>query len=239
MKRALVTGGSGGIGSAVCEQLAESGLFVYVHANKNPEKANYIVEKIRGRGDQAAVITFDITSEEAVNQAVKKILEEGAIQVLVNNAGIHDDAILAGMETMQWQKVLDVNLNGFFYVTRALLMPMMQTRWGRVINMSSLAGVMGNRGQANYSAAKAGLIGATKSLAQEMASRNITVNAIAPGVISGDMTTDVFPDDWIKNNVPMKRAGTPGEVASLVAFLASDSAAYISGQVIGVNGAMA
>lgn len=239
MKRALVTGGSGDIGSAICEQLAESGLFVYVHAHKNPEKANCIVEKIRSRGNQAVAITFDITSEEAVNQAVNKILEEGAIQVLVNNAGIHDDAILAGMETMQWQKVLDVNLNGFFYVTRALLTPMMQTRWGRVINMSSLAGVMGNRGQANYSAAKAGLIGATKSLAQEMASRNITVNAIAPGVIAGDMTGDVFPDDWIKNHIPMKRAGTPGEVASLVAFLASDSAAYISGQVIGVNGAMA
>jgi len=239
MKRALVTGGSGDIGAAVCEQLAEQGMFVYVHANNNFDKADRVAQKIIKQGGQAKAIAFDVTSEEAVAQAIDTILEDGVIQVLVNNAGIHDDAILAGMETEQWKNVLDVNLNGFFYVTRALLMPMMQTRWGRVINMSSLAGVMGNRGQTNYAATKAGLIGATKSLAQEMASRKITVNAIAPGVITGEMTSGVFSDDWVKNNIPMKRAGTPEEVASLVDFLASDNAAYISGQVIGVNGAMA
>jgi 3-oxoacyl-[acyl-carrier protein] reductase len=238
-KRALVTGGSGDIGEAICLKLAEAGLHVIVHANSNIAKAKAVVEKIKSANGSAESVSFDVTDQAASQSAIEKILEQGPIQVLVNNAGIHEDAILAGMKPEQWNKVIDVNLNGFFNVTQPLLLPMMQTRWGRIINMSSIAGTMGNRGQANYAAAKAGIIGATKSLAVEVASRGITVNAVAPGIIEGTMTEDVFDKDKIKQMVPMKRTGTPGEVAALVGFLASDDAAYISSQVISINGAMA
>lgn len=238
-KRALVTGGSGDIGEAICIKLADAGLHVIVHANSNVSKADAVVEKIKANGGSAESTFFDITDQTASLKAIEQLLEQGAIQVLVNNAGIHEDAILAGMKPEQWNKVIDVNLNGFFNVTQPLLLPMMQTRWGRIINMSSIAGTMGNRGQANYAAAKAGIIGATKSLAVEVASRGITVNAVAPGIIEGTMTEDVFDKDKIKQMVPMKRTGTPGEVAALVVFLASDAAGYISSQVISINGAMA
>lgn len=238
IKRALVTGGSGDIGQAICLELAKSGLHVIVHANHNTAKADKIVEKIKSTGGNAESISFDITDQTAAQKAIEKLLKQGAIQVLVNNAGIHQDAILAGMKPEQWNKVIDVNLNGFFNVTQPLLLPMMQTRWGRIINLSSIAGVMGNRGQANYAAAKAGIIGATKSLAIEMASRGITVNAVAPGIIEGSMTEKAFDKDKIKQFVPMNRAGTAEEVASLVGFLASDAASYISSQVININGAM-
>jgi len=214
-------------------------LHVIVHANSNIAKAKAVVEKIKSANGSAESVSFDVTDQAASQSAIEKILEQGPIQVLVNNAGIHEDAILAGMKPEQWNKVIDVNLNGFFNVTQPLLLPMMQTRWGRIINMSSIAGTMGNRGQANYAAAKAGIIGATKSLAVEVASRGITVNAVAPGIIQGTMTEDVFDKDKIKQMVPMKRTGTPGEVAALVGFLASADAAYISSQVIGINGAMA
>ena len=238
-KRALVTGGSGDIGEAICLKLAEAGLHVIVHANSNITKANAIVEKIKSANGSAESISFDVTDQAASQSAIEQLLEQGPIQVLVNNAGIHEDAILAGMKAEQWNKVIDVNLNGFFNVTQPLLLPMMQTRWGRIINMSSIAGTMGNRGQANYAAAKAGIIGATKSLAVEVASRGITVNAVAPGIIEGTMTDDVFDNDKVKKIVPMKRTGTPKEVAALVDFLASDAAGYISSQVISINGAMA
>ena len=238
IKRALVTGGSGDIGKAICLELANSGLHVIVHANHNSAKADNIVEKIKSSGGSAESVSFDITNQKATKKAIEKLLEQGAIQVLVNNAGIHQDVILAGMKPEQWNKVIDVNLNGFFNVTQPLLLPMMQTRWGRIISLSSIAGVMGNRGQANYAAAKAGIIGATKSLAIEMASRGITVNAVAPGIIEGNMTEKIFDKDKIKQLVPMKRAGTAEEVASLVGFLASDAASYISSQVININGAM-
>ena len=238
IKRALVTGGSGDIGEAICLELANSGLHVIVHANSNIIKADNIVEKIKTNNGSAESISFDITDQVVSQKAIEKLLEDGPIQVLVNNAGIHQDGILAGMNPDQWNKVIDVNLNGFFNVTQPLLLPMMKTRWGRIINMSSIAGVMGNRGQANYAAAKAGVIGATKSLAMEMASRGVTVNAVAPGIIAGSMTEDVFDKDKIKQLVPMNRAGTPEEVASLVGFLASDAAGYISSQVISINGAM-
>ena len=228
MKRALVTGGSGDIGSAICRRLATAGLHVIVHANRNLAKAEAVVAEIKASGGSAEASCFDITDVQIVLTSLEIMLQAGPVQVLVNNAGIHDDAIMAGMSQMQWREVIDVNLNGFFNVTQPLLLPMMQTRW-----------VMGNRGQANYAAAKAGLIGATKSLANEMASRGITVNAVAPGIISGDMTEDVFDKATIKKIVPMQRAGQPDEVAALVAFLASDEAAYISGQVISINGAMA
>ena len=238
IKRALVTGGSGDIGEAICLELANAGLHIIVHANSNIPKADTIVAKIKAANGSAESISFDITDQAIAQQAIEKLLEDGPIQVLINNAGIHQDAILAGMNPEQWNQVIDVNLNGFFNVTQPLLLPMMKTRWGRIINMSSIAGVMGNRGQANYAAAKAGVIGATKSLAMEVASRGITVNAVAPGIIAGSMTENVFDKDKIKQLVPMNRAGLPEEVASLVGFLASDAAGYISSQVISINGAM-
>ena len=239
MKRALVTGGSGDIGEAICVELAKTHLHVIVHANSNIAKANNVVDKIKSAGGSAESISFDITDQAASLAALEKLLENGPIQVLVNNAGIHQDAILAGMKPEQWNQVIDVNLNGFFNITQPLLLPMMQTRWGRIINLSSIVGVMGNRGQANYAAAKAGIIGATKSLAMEVASRGITVNAVAPGIIAGSMTEEIFDKAKIKQLVPMNRTGTPEEVASLVSFLASEAAGYISSQVISINGAMA
>jgi 3-oxoacyl-[acyl-carrier protein] reductase len=163
----------------------------------------------------------------------------GPIQILVNNAGIHDDAVMPGMRQEQWASVIDVSLNGFFNVTQPLLLPMIRTRWGRIINISSVAAVMGNRGQANYAAAKAGLHGATRALALELASRGITVNTVAPGIIASPATDTIFPKEAIAKLVPMQRAGQPEEVADLVAFLASERAGYISGQLISINGAMA
>lgn len=238
MKRALVTGGAGTIGAAICRRLANSGMYVIVHANRNAAAATALVEDITASGGRAEGVTFDLTDAECVARKLESLLENGPIQVLVNNAGAHDDAPLAGMRAQQWRDVIDINLNGFFNVTQPLLLPMMATRWGRIINISSIAGIMGNRGQANYAAAKAGLHGASKSLALELASRGITVNVVAPGIIASPMTQQAFSDDAIKAMVPMKRAGRPDEVAALVAFLASDEAAYISSQIISVNGAM-
>jgi len=238
MKRALVTGGSGAIGSAVCRQLALDGCQVIVHANNNLEQARQLAAEIIASGGTARAVAFDITDAQATKAALEEILADGAIQIIVNNAGIHDDAVMPGMRPEQWTRVIDVSLNGFFNVTQPLLMPMIGKRWGRIINLSSLAAVMGNRGQVNYAAAKAGLHGATKSLALELASRGITVNAVAPGIIVSPMIESAFPKETINSMVPMKRAGKPEEVADLIAFLASDRAAYISGQIISINGAM-
>jgi len=239
IKRALVTGGSGDIGSAICSHLAAAGHHVIVHANSRPERADKVVASIKNAGGSAETVIFNLTDSVQTKQAIESLLKGGAIQILVNNAGIHDDGIMAGMQVKQWQNVIDVNLNGFFNVTQPLLLPMMKTRWGRIISMSSIAGVMGNRGQANYAAAKSGLHGATKSIAIEMASRGITANVVAPGIIQGDMTEGVFDSTMIKEMVPMQRAGTADEVAKLVVFLVSEDAAYISGQIININGAMA
>jgi 3-oxoacyl-[acyl-carrier protein] reductase len=238
MKHALVTGGSGGIGTAICTRLAADGHHVIVHANHSRDKAEAVAAAIVAAGGSAEAVAFDVTDRAASAAALETLLNAGAIQILVNNAGIHADAVFPGMSDEQWDSVIDVSLNGFYNVTRPLVMAMMRTRWGRIVNISSVAGIAGNRGQVNYAAAKGALHAAGKSLALELASRGITVNAVAPGIIATDMSEGTFDADAIKRLVPMQRAGQPEEVADLVAFLVSDRAAYISGQVISINGAM-
>ncbi len=239
-KRALVTGGSGAIGAAICHALAREGMHVLVHSHRRPEVAAAVVAELVAAGGSGEVICFDVTDGAAVQaQLTAQVEAQGPIQVVINNAGTHADAPLAGMRPEQWQQVIDTSLNGFFNVTQPLLLPMIRTRWGRIVSLSSVAAVLGNRGQANYAAAKAGLHGASKSLAIELASRGITVNVVAPGVIRSPMTEQLFTPDLIQQLVPMKRAGEPEEVADLVAFLCSERAAYLSGQVISINGAMA
>jgi 3-oxoacyl-[acyl-carrier protein] reductase len=237
-KNALVTGGSGGIGAAVCTQLASDGYHVYIHANKGLDKAQALAELICSQGGSAQVLIFDVTDAQTVSAALLPILEVEPIQVLVNNAGIHNDAVFPGMTAQQWHQVIDVSVHGFFNVTHTLMMPMIRSRWGRIINVSSVAAITGNRGQVNYSAAKGALHSATKSLALEVASRGITVNAVAPGIIETPMSASTFDVQDIARIVPMKRAGTSEEVADLIGFLASKRAAYITGQIISINGGM-
>jgi 3-oxoacyl-[acyl-carrier protein] reductase len=236
MKRALVTGGSGGIGAAVCRRFAADGFHVFVHANRNGDAAQALAAEITTAGGSAAAIVFDVTDAAATGTALTTMLAGGPIQIVVNNAGIHDDAVFPAMRANQWKSVIDVSLNGFFNVTQPLLMPMMRTRWGRIVSVSSVAAITGNRGQVNYAAAKGALHSATKSLALEVASRGITVNAVAPGIIATGMSEAAFDKETIERIVPMKRAGKPDEVADLIGFLCSDQAAYITGQIISING---
>jgi 3-oxoacyl-[acyl-carrier protein] reductase len=238
-KRALVTGGSGAIGAAVCRVLAQDGFHVYVHANSGAQRAQAVADEIVAAGGSAEVLVFDVTDAQAVSAVLEPLVDAGPIQVLVNNAGIHDDAVFPGMRSSQWHSVIDVSLNGFFHVTQALMMTMIRSRWGRIVNMSSVAALTGNRGQVNYSAAKGALNAATKSLAIEVASRGITVNAVAPGVIDSPMLGNAFPPERIKQLVPAQRAGTAEEIAGMVAYLVSDAAAYVTGQVLSINGGIA
>jgi len=233
-----VTGGSGGIGAAICRRLGLAGYFVYVHAHRGTQAAAAIVGEIVTAGGRAAAVQFDLTDSAATRTSVERLLEDGPVQVLVNNAGIHDDAAFPGMSPEQWHRVIDLSLNGFYNVTQPLLLPMIRTRWGRIVNLSSVSALLGNRGQVNYAAAKGALNAATKALSLEVASRGITVNAVAPGIISSGMGDAAFDAAAIAAIVPMKRAGTAEEVAALVAYLASEEAAYITGQVISINGGM-
>jgi len=241
MKYSLVTGGSRGLGRAVCLKLAQMGIPVIINYQSNEKAAEEVRDMIIAQGGQASLMKFNVADKDQVSAALEgweKEHPDDYIAYLVNNAGIRRDNVMFMMPDEDWHSVIDVTLNGFFYVTRHLLPKMMMRRHGgRIVNMTSLSGLKGMAGQTNYSAAKAALIGATKSLAQEAAARNVTVNAVAPGFIETDMTKDL-PQDELKQLVPMRRFGKPEEVASLVGFLCSDEASYITGEVISINGGL-
>ncbi|HET7758233.1 MAG TPA: 3-oxoacyl-ACP reductase FabG [Steroidobacteraceae bacterium] len=238
-KRALVTGGSGSLGSAICRRLAREGLHVYVHAHTSVAVAAALAREILAAGGSAEPLAFDITDAAATRAALETALGAGPIQVLVNNAGVHDDAVLPGMSAAQWHRVIDVSVNGFFHATQPLLMPMIRARWGRIVSVSSVAALIGNKGQVNYAAAKGALNSATRALALELATRGVTVNAVAPGIIATPMTDGLFDAKAIERLVPMNRLGSPDEVAAVVSFLVSAEASYLTGQVISVSGGMA
>lgn len=236
--RALVTGGSGAIGAAICRRLAAEGLTVVVHAAGHPERAEETASAIRADGGRAEATAFDLADAAAVGAAMSRLTDAGPLAVVVHNAGIHDDGPLAGMRAEQWERVVDINLNGFYRVVQPALLGMARLRWGRVVAVSSVAGRIGNRGQTNYAAAKAGLHGAVMSLAREMASRGVTANTVAPGLIDTPMLGDDGAGDE-QSLIPAGRLGQPEEVAALIAFLCRDEAAYINAQMIGVDGGMA
>lgn len=237
---ALVTGGSRGIGAAIARALARAGHPVYVNFRANASAADEVLRSIREAGGTAEPCPFDVTDAAVASETIERLLAEESrpIGVLVNNAGVASDAAFPALERDAWERVTRTTLDGFYNVTRPLVMPMVRRRWGRIINISSVSGVTGNRGQVNYSAAKAGLIGATRALAQELAHRGVTVNAIAPGLIETDMISEA-PIETILKLIPMRRLGKPDEVAALAAYLASEDSAYVTGQVIGINGGLA
>jgi 3-oxoacyl-[acyl-carrier protein] reductase len=238
-KRALITGASGALGAAMARRLAQQGASLLLHANSRPEAVQALADEIVASGGQARPVVFDVTDAAATQAACDAMLADGPVQIVVNNAGIHDDAVFPGMRPEQWHRVIEVSVHGFFNVTRPLLLPMLRTRWGRVLNVSSVAAITGNRGQVNYAAAKGALNSATKALSLEVAGRGVTVNAIAPGIIQSPMADAVFDPKKVTELVPVGRAGTPDEVAALAAFLCGPEAGYITGQVISINGGMA
>ena len=240
MKFALITGGSRGIGRAVCIKLAEQGYNILINYKGNTAAAEETLAAVKAKGVEGELLKFDVGNFEEVQTVLGGWIEtnkEKQIEVLVNNAGIREDMMMFQMSNAQWKNVLDASLDGFFYVTKQVLTGMLIKRYGRIINMVSLSGLKGTPGQVNYSAAKAGLIGATKALAQEIAKRNVTVNAIAPGLIKTDMT-DGLPEKELSAMVPMQRFGTPEEVAEAVAFFASRGASYVTGEVMNINGGL-
>lgn len=240
MNYALVTGGSRGLGAAICKRLAQEELGIIINYHSNKDAAEKVRDEIVTNGGVASLLQFDVSSEESVDAAFENWENEhpdDRITVLVNNAGIRDDSLMIFMQTHQWHKVINTTLDGFFYVTRRVLKGMLTKRFGRIINVASLSGLKGLPGQANYSAAKAALIGATKALAQEVAARKVTVNAVAPGFIKSDMTKDL-DEESLKKLVPLGRFGEADEVASLVAFLASKESSYITGETISINGGL-
>ena len=235
-KEILITGSSRGIGKATAILLAEQGYNIVLHCNKNINKAKAVQEEI---GNNARILQFDISNREQTQEILTKDIEENGVYFgLVLNAGIAKDNVFPAMEDDEWDSVINTNLNGFYNVVKPLILPMIQSRQkGRIVTLSSVSGLSGNRGQVNYSASKAGIIGATKALSLEVAKRGITVNCVAPGVIESDMTEDL-PKDRVLDMIPMKRFGTAEEVANIIGFLVSDKASYITGQVISVNGGL-
>lgn len=240
MKYALVTGGSRGIGRATCIKLAEQGYHILINYKSNDTEAAKTLELVQQHGVQGTLMKFDVSDKNAVGQTIDKWIADNpdsTIEVLVNNAGVRDDALMIMMADEQWKRVLESSLDGFYYVTKAVINQMLMKRYGRIINVVSLSGVKGVPGQTNYSAAKAGVIGATKALAQEVARRNVTVNAVAPGFIHTDMTQGLKEEE-LRKLVPMQRFGEPDEVADVITFLASKKASYITGTVIHINGGL-
>lgn len=240
MKFALITGGSRGIGRAICKKLAQMGYYVLINYRSNETEAKATLSEIESEGGKGEIIGFDVANKEEVKEKLGKWIEshpDEYIEVLVNNAGIREDTLMIWMKDEQWEKVLNTNLDGFFYVTRIVLNGMIPKRWGRIINIVSLSGLKGVPGQTNYSASKGGVIAATKALAQEVGRRGITVNAVAPGFIRTEMTEDI-PEKDLRALIPVNRFGEPAEVAHAVGFLASQEASYITGEILSVNGGM-
>ena len=240
MKYALVTGGSRGIGRAICLEMSKAGYSVIVNYCSNDKAAEETCQLIKSEGGNAEILKFDVSNVEEVDKAIEKWQEnhkDEYVSVLVNNAGIREDTMMMWMKNEQWENIIGIHLNGFFYVTRRFLTDMLMKKFGRIINVVSLSGIKGLPGQTNYSAAKAGVIGATKALAQEVGRKGVTVNAVAPGFIATDMTKEL-DEKSLKGLIPLRRFGKPEEVANVVGFLASEKAAYITGEVISINGGL-
>ena len=240
MKYALVTGGSRGIGRAICLKLAEMGYHILINFKSNTDEAEITLKLIKEKGSTGELIKFDVSDSLQIENALNNWMESNKdkhIEVLINNAGIRKDVLMIWMENENWNDVINTNLNSFFYITRKLLKDMIVNKYGRIVNVVSLSGIKGLPGQVNYSAAKGGVIAATKALAQEVGKKKVTVNAVAPGFIKTDMTNDM-PEDQLKSMIPLNRFGLPEEVAEVVGFLASEKASYITGEVISVNGGL-